>query len=146
MIVGFTGTRDGLKPKQRDTLAALLLGYGRTESHDGRMHQFHHGDCLGADFEAHVLARLTKKFYIVGHPPDNPKSRAWCVCDTLKPTFEYKVRNKNIVRVADLLVACPKQDYEEVRSGTWQTIRYARSTKKPVVFVWPSGALQVEEH
>lgn len=58
-------------PEQRAALVQLLVGLQPTE--------LHHGDCVGADADAHRLARehLTTTRIVV-HPPDNPVKRASC--------------------------------------------------------------------
>jgi hypothetical protein len=49
------------------------------------------------------------------------------------------VRNKIIVDRSELLIATPFHEKEILRSGTWMTIRYARSKVIPVLFIWPEG-------
>lgn len=44
-------------------------------------------------------------------------------------------RNRRIVAAVDVLIAAPETDREELRSGTWATIRYARAAGKPVVML-----------
>ena len=45
--IGFTGTRQGMTAEQKSALRNLL---------DGGAGDFHHGDCIGADSEAHGIA------------------------------------------------------------------------------------------
>lgn len=45
----------------------------------------------------------------------------------------YMKRNDAIVEHSDVLVAFPKTDEEELRSGTWATIRRARKAGVPVL-------------
>ena len=40
---------------------------------------------------------------------------------------------------SDILIATPKEKEEQLRSGTWATIRYAKKTKKIVFLVYPDG-------
>jgi len=50
MKVGFTGTQAGLTPKQKLELRSLLMDYRDDIT------EFHHGDCIGADADAHEIA------------------------------------------------------------------------------------------
>ena len=43
----------------------------------------------------------------------------------------------------DMLVACPKGP-EEVRSGTWSTVRFARKRGKRIVIIMPDGTVTEE--
>ena len=45
------------------------------------------------------------------------------------------VRNRNIVRAVDIMIAAPATDKEELRSGTWATVRYCRQARKPVIML-----------
>jgi len=129
--LGFTGTRDGCTPAQllalRDLLAATLR-------HNDI---FRHGDCTGADEQAHNLARLLGAIIHV-HPPTNPRLRAHCDGDVIWLPRDYINRNHDIVNRSDRLIACPKGP-EDMRSGTWVTVFYARNRERPVTIVWPSG-------
>lgn len=101
----------------------------------------HHGDCIGADADFHRLAVL-QGLKTHGHPPINPSKRAWCKFDEIENEKEYLDRNKDIVDATHFLIACPQTFEEELRSGTWSTIRYARIQQKPGVIVWPDGGVE----
>ncbi len=135
VILGFTGTSRGMTQKQLATLSYLF--------NELLLHVLHHGDCIGADTQAHRLARGIGASIVI-HPPNNPKKRAFCVgADEIKPTFHYLVRNKHIVDHArDGIVAAPHGTNEEARSGTWATIRYARKAKRKIWIVWPDGTFK----
>ena len=128
MKVGFTGTRFGMSYKQKEALSNLLY-----ETLD---EEFHHGDCLGADYEADSIARKWG-YEIVIHPPEDKKYRAFCAQsgDTVWEPAPYLERNRDIVDSTDKLIAAPKSGKEELRSGTWATIRYARKMGKEVVIL-----------
>lgn len=101
--------------------------------------EFHHGDCVGADAEAHDFVReLAPKCTIVGHPPNIDRYRAFKQCDVLWPCKPYLVRDRDIVVCADRLIATPKGSHEILRSGTWTTIRYARKAKKEPIVIKPA--------
>lgn len=132
VILGFTGTQRGLSLFQREMLKELLLTQ--------LVRMFHHGDCLGADNDAHKIVRDNlPKVLITIHPPNNPYKRAFCDADVLRPAFPYLVRNKNIVDSCNVLIACPGEHTEQLRSGTWSTIRYARKMAKNMIIILPSG-------
>lgn len=144
MSVGFTGTRAGCTPTQHDALAAQLhILKQRGE------HLLHHGACVGADREAHHIWRAAggRCEY---HPGDRPQAD-WAM-DQLKtlgrPHEErvhvikpYLERNKDIVRCSSVVVACPAEMEEVLRSGTWATIRYARSLGSRVILIRPDGSI-----
>lgn len=141
-IVGFTGTRRGMTQPQ---LAAVL--YYFRQHPDGELH---HGDCIGADENAHRLA-LGELSRIVIHPPDNPRLQAHCATKypgegveiVELPPMGYIARNHGIVDVSDILIATPGEMHEVQRSGTWATIRYALKCKRPVFILYPDGSSQV---
>lgn len=135
---GFTGTRDGLTWQQRASLYLLL--------ERARPAWLHHGDCAGADAEAHDLAgRLRIRRAI--HPPSDSKFRAWCApvtgLDALpRDPLPYLTRNRRIVEETHWLIACPKNSVR--KGGTWCTIDYARSKNRMVVFVWQDGTIEID--
>lgn len=102
--------------------------------------EVHHGDCVGADTDMHRIARANGQ-RVVGHPPTNPRLRAWNECDDLLPEADYHVRNRAIVDACDVLVATPAEYDEQPRGGTWGTVRYARSVGREHVVVLPDGTL-----
>jgi hypothetical protein len=132
MIVGFTGTRKGMTDAQKGTLRLLLLSFGGGE--------FHHGDCVGADSEAHDISMAECGYCPVIHPPTNPSLRAWrkVPAHLMKPERPYLTRNRNIVDAAQVIIAAPADPFEG-KGGTWSTIRYARRTGKPLHVIQPDG-------
>lgn len=131
MRVGFTGSREGLTTEQEVAVTNLLVI---------RAKEFHHGDCIGADTEAHVIA-YKQGIKIVIHPPRNPKGRSFCVGNEYRKEKPYLDRNHDIVDDTDILIACPATAKEILRSGTWATIRYAEKQKKTIIFIYPSGRI-----
>ena len=130
MRVGFTGTREGMTAPQRATLHKLLLEFEGGE--------FHHGDCLGADAEAHDIA--AELYTTVIHPPLRATCRAFKSGNVVLQKQDYLERNKDIVDNTALLIAAPKTLREEHRSGTWSTVRYARKNDKQVIIIYPDGS------
>jgi len=148
--VGFTGTRKGMTEEQKRSFALLLETLGEEREFEC----FHHGDCKGADAEAHrmVLAIQDQGYIpIVIHPPKVDRDRAFCdengVKDavTARPVKGYLERNHAIVNETGLLIACPETRREKRRSGTWATIRYARKQEMSIYFIWPNGQVTFEE-
>jgi len=142
--VGFTGTRTGLSSKQRHSLRVVLAHL----KEDGAV-WFHHGDCEGADEEAHEVA-VALGFKIHIHPPVMGKHRAFCQSDWQEQPLQYMKRNQAIVNACSVLIACPQQDrvmlssglVNTQRSGTWSTIRKAAKTNKPRVIVYSDGTIE----
>lgn len=105
--------------------------------------EFHHGDCVGADAEAHKI--FLGKVSIVIHPPIDTKKRVFCGGDsagngvTILKAKDYLDRNHDIVDATDFLIATPDGYKEKLRSGTWATIRYAQKQGKIVAVIWPNG-------
>ena len=134
MKVGFTGTRQGMTREQKRRLVIQLLRFNPSE--------FHHGLCVGADAQADLIASQALGLKTVGHPPDNPVFRAWNDCDEIRAEKPYLERDRDIVDETDCLIAAPKTDTEEPRSGTWYTIRYATNQGKRVFLIKPNGRLE----
>lgn len=140
MNVGFTGTREQLKQPQKAALHRLMKEQFPFE--------LHHGDCKGADAEANAIfnsLRSCTDERLVIHPQLNSEQRAFCT--PLHPFDEVRrpkpplKRNQDIVNETDRLVACPRDYEEQLRSGTWSTIRRALKARKQVTIVWPDGAV-----
>ena len=133
--VGFTGTQKGMTRAQAAVLSDLL---------SGRAAWLHHGDCIGADAQAHDIAKA-RGYLLACHPPANPSKRAYCKgFDRFYPEKDYIPRNHDIVDATDELIATPAQFQEELRSGTWATVRYARKQRKRVTIIHRDGTLEYQ--
>jgi len=131
MIVGFTGIQEGMTRLQLAYLESTLARLCPEE--------FHHGDCVGADAEAHeFVRRVYPRCRVVVHPPEDGRKRAFCAGDLICDQRPYLVRNLAIVACCEELVAAPKSPVEELRSGTWATVRYARKAGKRVWILRPA--------
>jgi hypothetical protein len=133
--IGITATRHGLTDAQLATLGRILIDC--TAPLRG-FNTFRHGDCVGGDVQAAAEARLYG-YRIVGHPPSNPRLRAWFPSDSTLPELDYHARNRSIVDASALIIACPDGPERE-RSGTWSTVRYARKTNARVIVIMPDGS------
>ena len=137
MKLGFTGTQHGMTGAQCNALRRLLFsaqGFIRSE--------FHHGDCIGADAEAHDVAELLGWKTII-HPPANNKKRAYKRAEVTLLPAPYLVRNRAIVNATEVLIAAPQQFTEQLRSGTWFTVRYAQKKKRKIYIVLPDGSVEL---
>src|SRR5688500_12413561 len=101
---------------QRGTLRALLSELRG---------EFHHGDAVGADAEAHDIAAALGCAIVI-HPPAEARQRAFKPGPDIRPAKTYLIRNKNIVRETEMLIAAPAERIEQLRSGAWSTVRFAR--------------------
>lgn len=133
MRLGFTGTQKGMTDLQKERVISFLLMHEVVE--------VHHGDCVGADSEFHDLIReRCPKVQVHIHPPELDVKRAFKEGDVVHPEKAYLKRNRDIVNVVDVLLACPKGP-EIMRSGTWATVRYARKRGKQVGVFYPQGSV-----
>lgn len=131
MRIGFTGTRLGMTARQRSLLLGQLVLWPQS-------FEFHSGDCVGADQEAHELVQqFASEASTFGHPPDNSALRAFCRYDFEYQPAPYLVRDHRIVDCTDFLVAAPRSLQAETRSGTWATVQYARRKGKRVYILAP---------
>lgn len=138
MIIGFSGTSNGATQQQRTTLRYLF--------NELQISVLHHGDCIGADCQAHRIARQLFARIVI-HPPINDTKQARLPADETLPAAPYLVRNRAIVDASQGVITCPVGTVEQFRgSGTWHIIRYARKTKKRLWIIWPDGTFKAEEH
>ena len=137
--IGFTGTQVGPTDSQIAATTRTFVELGMT--------RLHHGSCIGADAWAHYLARVMGSAVEL-HPPSITSKMARCEMLSGEVTHRprpYLDRNHDIVDCSLSLVANPKEEEaEELRSGTWATVRYARRLGRPVRIVRPSGRVDLE--
>lgn len=139
MTCGFTGTEEGMTLKQRQAVLTLFRDLQLTE--------LHHGDCIGADYEADTLACEFTSAAIVVHPPSDSKKRAYCSGPRheVLPPKPYLKRNWSIVYGGlHGLIATPRQAVEPSflrGQGTWTTIKYARKAGRSLWIVRPDGTI-----
>ena len=135
MIIGFTGTRKGMKESSKEVIKEFIVNGNHTE--------FHHGDCTGSDEQFHVLVdELNIKGAVIHiHPPSTHGYKAYCVRKANKTKVvlhepkSYYSRNKDIVNSSDLIIATPVSLNIKQLSGTWWTIYYALEKNKPIMIL-----------
>jgi hypothetical protein len=138
MRYGFTGSSTITFPPQRSAFTSWL------SAHRNEMEGLDHGDCVMADEFAHAMVREFTDAKITIHPPTNDSKRAFCMGDHEWLPKPYLARNKDVVDATETLLAMPHGE-EELRSGTWSTIRYAHKRGKPVIIFWPDGQITSSE-
>jgi len=126
--IGFTGNRHGINPEQKLGIISIL------DKYDNLI--VSHGDCIGSDTDFHNIcidyrnANPNKKLRIDIYPPNYPRFRAFNKGDLLMDEKPYLERNSDIINNSSILIACPiDKNKEELRSGTWSTVRKARKQK-----------------
>ena len=129
--VGFSGSRSGMTKSQINKVDSLLTDDLLTKVS-------HSGDCIGADEDFYKLS-ISHGLYLIGHPPNQDKLRAFCEFNEIRETKSYIVRNHDIVDESNWLLFTPLTSIEILRSGTWATIRYAKKKNKEGFIVWPNG-------
>lgn len=130
--MGFTGTRNGMTAAQRAAFRRIVAEAGPDE--------FHHGDCVGADAEAHDdVTEILPACKRVVHPPVDQANRAFMGGDESRQPKTHLARNRDIVEESDFLVGASVSDVPLDRGGTWYTIDYAIRRGKTVRVVWPDG-------
>jgi hypothetical protein len=135
--IGFSGTRDGMTSLQVRALHAYMHGLNRGAIAAAWI-EGHHGDCLGADHEFHVLATALG-WRTVTHPPVNPSRRAWCRADVILPEKGYLERDRDIALATGELLAAPVSFSPADGAGTWATVGYAVRAGRPATVIRPDG-------
>lgn len=132
--IGFTGNRHGLNADQKYQILSILDKYNNLI--------VSHGDCIGSDTDFHNLCmnyrneHLNKKIRIYIFPPNDSKLRAFNQGDLLMNEKPYLQRNSDIIKNSSILIACPiDKNKEQLRSGTWSTIRNARKQKLTIIIL-----------
>ena len=140
--IGFSGTRYGMTLLQRRAVYRVFRWY-----RDNRNAiTVHHGSCVGADAEAHDIARMLG-MAVALHPGVSAKgdspTRAECAMLPGERTWNpqgYSVRNAAIVACTGVLVAAPHGELPS--HGTNHAISCAVKLERPVVIVSADGHLQ----
>lgn len=145
--VGFSGTRHGMTMPQIEAVTSALQAL---RASDGET-WFHHGDCVGADAQAHEIAK-SLGFRIHVHPPLDTKLRAFCGdWDKTEKPKHYRARNTDIVRMSMFVILTPLEDSVMLSSGlvglvggTWMTYGIAERLDKGAILVMSDGRVLLE--
>jgi len=131
MIVGFTGTRkiELITEQRLSDLLKTLISFKIDYDTDLTVV---HGCAEGTDTYFHNLC-LLENISIIGRPCKNTKLENFDLLYDPAPPLK---RNKEIVNDCNILIALPiNKNQEELRSGTWATIRYAKAQNKKIIFI-----------
>jgi hypothetical protein len=139
VIIGFTGTRNGMTPEQRREVASEISDV-TSELH--YLPVVLHGDCVGADadFDAIAAGLGCERWSRPCTAP--PELRANTGAKQIAEPERPMARNRAIVAQADMMIACPP-NFERIKtgSGTWATIGFTEKADKPLVIVFPDGRI-----
>lgn len=139
LVVAFTGTRRGMQDSQqarlRERLEALRDAHGQV--------WLCHGDCVGADAQAHAIAKALG-YKVAVFPPDRDGQRAFVTdYDWIATPKPFLVRDDLMVKHAHTVFGTPHQFKEVYRgSGTWYTIRRACAARKAGEIIYPDGSTE----
>lgn len=139
MNIGVTGTQY----PAADSMAAFKIAEDALRPYLQPENTLIHGACVGMDAIAAVAASYAHVSIYAVVPAFRYKTSDAAI--HLSTTVEYMPegttymqRNDRIIALSDILLAFPKTEIEELRSGTWATIRRARKKGIPV-FIYPVG-------
>lgn len=141
MIMGFTGTRNGMTDAQKQAFLSLL--------HELKPTTLMHGACRGADEDACEIARnhvevLDAHPGVSAHGGTNRdrSERAMDLSDVTDEPKTHFARNRVIVEGCDLLVACPPAKPLPSTGGTSYTVGYAEKVGRHTVILYPDGEVE----
>lgn len=130
--VAFTGTQIGMSSPQLVAFEKVLASLTPKV--------LIHGDCIGADAQAHDIAiALGVEVWI--RPCTISYKRAYKKGKLLAAPEDPLVRHRKMVDQAQALIACPKEMKQQLRSGTWATVRYASKLDILKWIVYPDGSV-----
>lgn len=157
--IGFTGTRQGMTKQQKIKFLSILYHF------EPELREFHHGQCVGSDFEACQLVEMFScqarsdiydedidQHLHPGYPADDYRDKTYQAQICLHPGTRavhhlakpFLVRNRDIVKSSDLMIATPVEKPLPNRGGTRYTVNFARLHNKPLIIIWPDGSTTQE--
>lgn len=142
MDLGFSGTQKGMTEPQMEEVWNIIVASSLIFSDKINAH---HGLCVGADYQFHTICHAWS-IPIIGHPPINKSKVAkfnMLEFAYLWDDKEYLDRNTDIVDCSTSFIGAPGEFEEQLRSGTWSTIRKAkRKAGMRGVIVFPDGSTE----
>jgi len=151
MHIGFTGTRNTPTDEQLIILDSYL--HSRKTFHG--FTTFHHGDCVGSDHAAALLAQ-DRGYHVISHPPLDSRYRAFVRSHKENTPLDYLERDRHIVQSSNLMISLTRKEVslQEIlncengtsRGGTYYTTRYALKHNKWVYLVTPKGSIEYGVH
>lgn len=146
MKIGITGTRNGMNKIQFNNVGDWLADDSKFVDMRARYHEFHHGDCIGADVDGALMA-FNLGYRIICHPPNEDKLRSFFEHnDETRPEASYFKRNRHIVDSVDHLIVVPMSNIRQSFGGTWYTFDYARKKETPLTVFYPDGRIESLVH
>lgn len=136
IVLAFTATRKGITLEQIQSAHEIVSVEEPTK--------FLHGCAEGGDRQLHDVATPGRRELC----PSRKEQFRWALDNVVEgdeirdiPTGKNPeiTRNRRMVDRASVLVACPESATEIQRSGTWATIRYARTLGRRIAIISPNG-------
>jgi len=144
----FTGTRKPVTDEQLDQMYTIMR---RLKDQHGYNRIFH-GCAKESDRRAHLMAvalGLDRELY-----PSNDEQETWAssqrsggttIIYPMRPPLDRNHYMLDRAGTNTRLIAVPHLSVEEIRSGTWATVRYARMLKRRITILWPDGRVEEEQ-
>jgi hypothetical protein len=142
---GMTGSQKDPNPVQLETILNIMVFEEGLEAVDGFW--WHFGDCIGSDaaaFDA-VNEMFPVNIVTVAWPGTDPKRRANKPASEIHRPAAFDRRNERIAYCSHQgLFALPSTHSEIMRSGTWQTVRFAWKLGRKIWVIDPDGNVNRE--
>lgn len=137
----FSGTLRGMTIAQQ---FGVMRAFMRLEGYK----IIHHGGATGADEQAHTISErfLFERHIHWSMIADKRMKVTYRAADDVEyaPLPPLK-RNRVMIDASTWLIAAPATR-QEMRCGTWATVRYARERKINITLVFPDGSVSEERY
>lgn len=139
-IVAFTGSRKGPTQGQRNSIRRFIESFARED----RDSIIIHGGAVGVDSAVHGIA-MKAGLWVEIYPGPHTSVDILETPAIIHKRAPYLERNHTMVDRCNWVIAVPYEAEEQVRSGTWATVRYARKQDVPVYMIWPDGSIELDD-